>query len=119
MIVGVPTEVKSDEYRVALRPVGAELLSQQGHTVLIQSQAGRGSGFTDEEYNAAGAEIVPAADEIWARAETIVKVKEPQPAEIKSMRPGQAVFTYYVAYLRSNGDGPVYATGESPLPSDF
>ena len=75
-----PTEVKSDEYRVGLRPVGAEMLVQAGHSVIVQSNAGIGSGFPDREYDAAGAELVPDAAEVWARAEMIVKVKEPQPA---------------------------------------
>jgi alanine dehydrogenase len=95
MIVGVPTEVKSDEYRVGLRPVGAEMLTRRGHSVLVQSKAGLGSGFPDEEYDAAGAEIVPAADDIWSRAEMVVKVKEPQPQEIAKIRPNQILFTYF------------------------
>ena len=95
MIVGVPTEVKLDEYRVGLRLVGVELLARGGHTVLIQSGAGVGAGFTDDEYDAAGAEIVPSADDIWSRGELIVKVKEPQPQEIAMIQPGQAIFTYF------------------------
>ncbi len=95
MIVGVPTEVKLDEYRVGLRPVGAEMLVQRGHTVLIQAGAGVGSGFPDELYDAAGAEIVPTAEELWQRAEMIVKVKEPQPAEIPLIGEEQIVFTYF------------------------
>lgn len=95
MIVGVPTEVKTDEYRVGLRPVGAEVLTKQGHTVLIQAGAGVGSGFSDQEYDAAGAEIVPTAQDVWGRAEMIVKVKEPQPQEIARIRESQIVFTYF------------------------
>jgi len=95
MIVGVPTEVKSDEYRVGLRPVGAEMLVARGHTVLIQEDAGVGSGFTNEEYASAGAEIVPADTDIWTRSEMVVKVKEPQPQEISQIREDQTVFTYF------------------------
>jgi alanine dehydrogenase len=95
MIVGVPTEVKTDEYRVGLRPVGAEVLTKQGHSVLVQAGAGVGSGFSDQEYDAAGAEIVPTAQDVWGRAEMIVKVKEPQPQEIARIRENQIVFTYF------------------------
>ncbi|MCZ6836915.1 MAG: alanine dehydrogenase [Planctomycetota bacterium] len=95
MIVGVPTEVKPDEYRVGMRPVGAEMLIREGHSVIIQAGAGQGSGFPDDQYDAVGAEIVPTADDIWARADMIVKVKEPQPAEIPHIREDQTIFTYF------------------------
>ncbi len=95
MIVGVPTEVKPDEYRVGMRPVGAEMLVQRGHDVIVQSGAGVGSGFDDSEYQAAGATIIDTADEVWARAEMIVKVKEPQPDEIRMIREDQIVFTFF------------------------
>ncbi len=95
MIVGVPTEVKADEYRVGLRPVGSELLTRQGHHVLIQAGAGLGAGFTDQEYDAAGAKIVPTAEDVWAKADLIVKVKEPQTAEVQLIRPEQVIFTYF------------------------
>jgi len=95
MIVGVPTEVKKDEYRVGMRPVGAEVLVKQGHTVLVQSGAGVGSGFPDQQYDAAGAKIVPAAADVWGKADMVVKVKEPQPQEVPMMRDGQTVFTYF------------------------
>ena len=95
MRVGVPKEIKPDEYRVALMPVGAELLTRAGHEVLIEMEAGMGSGFTDEDYLRAGARIVPAADEVFRDAELIVKVKEPQPAEIGLFHPGQVIFTYF------------------------
>ncbi len=94
MIVGVPTEVKPDEYRVGMRPVGVEMLLRDGHTVLIQAGAGQGSGFPDSQYDAVGADIVPAADEIWSRADLVVKVKEPQPSEIPLIRRNQTLFTY-------------------------
>ena len=95
MIVGAPKEVKKDEYRVALLPVGADLLGKDGHTVLIEKEAGLATGFDDQRYRAAGAEVVGTADEIYARAEMIVKVKEPQPPEIARLREDQIVFCYF------------------------
>jgi len=95
MIIGVPTEIKSDESRVSLLPVGAQLLTQQGHRVLLQRDAGVGSGFTNEDYQRAGAVVCDSADEVFGQAEMIVKVKEPQPNEIDLMRPCQIVFTYF------------------------
>jgi alanine dehydrogenase len=95
MIVGVPTEVKTDEFRVGLRPVGAELLVREGHVVLVQAGAGLGSGFSDEQFAASGARIVTSAEEVWSQAELIVKVKEPQSAEYAFLRHGQSVFTYF------------------------
>ena len=94
-IVGVPTEVKKDEYRVGLRPVGAEVLVRDGHTVLIQSGAGSGSGYEDSLYATIGAKIVDSAEEVWSTAELIVKVKEPQPTEVLLIQDGQTVFTYF------------------------
>jgi alanine dehydrogenase len=75
MIIGIPRELKKDEHRVALLPAGAEALHRAGHTVLIESNAGKGSGIADDRYAAAGATIVPDPAEIWGRAELIVKVK--------------------------------------------
>jgi alanine dehydrogenase len=95
MIVGVPREIKSDEYRVAMLPVGAEELTQAGHSVLIEAGAGLGSGITDGQYEAAGAAIVADAGEIWSAADLVVKVKEPQPEEWPLLRPEQALFTYF------------------------
>ncbi len=95
MIVGVPTEVKSDEYRVGLQPVGAELLSSRGHQVLVQRGAGDGSGLTDDQYTEAGATLIDTADELWSMADMIVKVKEPQPQEVARIRKDQIVFTYF------------------------
>ena len=94
MIVGVPTEVKTREYRVGMIPAGARTLTSRGHKVLVQQGAGLGSGITDEAYKAAGAEIVPSADEVWKRAEMIFKVKEPLPEEYPRMREGQILYTY-------------------------
>ncbi|MCP4377413.1 MAG: alanine dehydrogenase [bacterium] len=95
MIIGVPRETKSDEYRVSLLPVGVDLLVGDGHSVLVQAGAGRGSGLDDSSYAQAGAEIVDTAEEIFARAELLVKVKEPQVPEMKMLRDGQALFTYF------------------------
>ena len=95
MIVGVPREVKSDEYRVAILPVGVEELIRAGHQVLVERGAGLGSGLADHDYLRHGAEMVSAAAEIFVRAELIVKVKEPQPAEWPLLRNGQMVFTYF------------------------
>ena len=95
MIVGVPTEVKPDEYRVGMRLVGVEMLTHRGHQVLVQAGAGEGAGFADEAYSASGAEIVPNAEDVWGRADLIVKVKEPQKQEIPLIRPDQTVFTYF------------------------
>jgi len=94
-IVGVPTEVKKDEYRVGLRPVGAEILIRNGNSVLIQAGAGIGSGYDDALYQAVGAQIIPTAEEVWGTADMIVKVKEPQPKEVELIRDGQTVFTYF------------------------
>jgi alanine dehydrogenase len=94
MRVGVPKEVKSDEYRVGLMPVGAEGLVKAGHQVFVEAGAGTASGFPDDEYAKVGATTVPTADEAYA-ADMVVKVKEPQPAEISRFRPGQVIFTYF------------------------
>src|SRR4051812_25133093 len=93
--IGVPKEIKTDEYRVAMIPVGVEELTRAGHTVLIETGAGQGSGISDEQYAANGAEMVASTVEIWKRADLIVKVKEPMPREWPHMRAGQIVFTYF------------------------
>lgn len=95
MKIGVPREVKPDEYRVAMLPVGVEELSRAGHTVLVEAGAGVGSGIPDEMYAENGARILTSAAEVWTDADLIVKVKEPQPSEWPLMRPGQQVFTYF------------------------
>jgi alanine dehydrogenase len=95
VIVGVPKEIKRDEYRVALLPVGAEELVRSGHRVLVEQGAGLGSGLTDQQYVRAGAEVVASAPEIFAAADMIVKVKEPLESEWPLLRPGQIVFTYF------------------------
>ncbi|MCE5253215.1 MAG: alanine dehydrogenase [Actinomycetia bacterium] len=94
MIVGVPKEIKNHEYRVAIVPAGVDSLVDDGHTVLIEKSAGEGSGISDAEYVAAGAKIIPGAEDIFAQADMIVKVKEPLPEEYPLLREGQVLFTY-------------------------
>jgi alanine dehydrogenase len=94
MLIGVPTEIKNNENRVALTPAGAHELVARGHSVLVQSGAGVGSGFADQDYAAAGAKLAKTSDEVWSSAELIVKVKEPIEAEYPKMRQGQVLFTY-------------------------
>lgn len=94
MIIGIPKEVKNHEYRVGATPGLVSLLTQAGHTVLVQTQAGHRIGFTDEMYLHAGAKIVPSAEEIYAKAELVVKVKEPQSSEFPLLRKGQILFCY-------------------------
>ena len=94
MKIGVPKEIKTHEYRVGLTPAGARELVLHGHTVLIEQNAGAGIGCGDDAYRSAGATVVPTADAIFAQADTVVKVKEPQPAEIARLRRGQVLFTY-------------------------
>lgn len=95
MIVGIPREIKADEYRVAILPVGVNLLVSDGHTVLIEKGAGLGSGFDDNSYAVEGAQIVSSAGEIYKQSELVVKVKEPQPEEISQLRRGQIVFCFF------------------------
>jgi alanine dehydrogenase len=94
MLVGVTKEIKNHEYRVGLTPAGAKELTSRGHQVLVETTAGSGVGFDDAHYAAAGATIAPNADEVFAKADMVVKVKEPQAAECKKLRPGQVLFTY-------------------------
>jgi alanine dehydrogenase len=95
MILGVPKEIKADEYRVSMAPGGVEALVDAGHQVLIESGAGVGTGISDEDYAIHGAEIVATPKEVYGRAETIVKVKEPLPPEYPFIRRGQTIFTYF------------------------
>ena len=95
MIIGIPCEIKSDEYRVSMLPVGVELLVAQGHDVLIEKNAGVGSGYEDEQYVRAGATIVETHGEVFEKAQMIVKVKEPVGDELNLMRSDQTVFTYF------------------------
>lgn len=94
MLVGVPREVKNHEYRVAITPAGVVELVHRGHEVLIETQAGTGSSFPDSDYLAAGAKIAPSADETWAAADLVLKVKEPVAEEYPRLRDGQILFTY-------------------------
>jgi alanine dehydrogenase len=94
MLVGVPREIKNHEYRVAITPAGVHELTRHGHDVVIEKAAGLGSSITDEEYVAAGAKILDSADEVWASAELVLKVKEPIAEEYGRMRRGQTLFTY-------------------------
>lgn len=95
MIIGVPGEIKEDEYRVAMLPVGVEELTQRGHKVVVQAGAGLGSGLADHNYLAAGAELVSTIGDVYEAADLIVKVKEPQADEYKLIRRGQTLFTYF------------------------
>jgi alanine dehydrogenase len=92
--IGVPTEIKTDEYRVAITPAGVRELSARGHEVLIQSGAGQGSAMADEQFAAQGARIVPDAQAVFTQAELVLKVKDPQPVEVGMLREGQTLFTY-------------------------
>jgi alanine dehydrogenase len=94
LIVGLPKEIKDNEYRVGLVPAGVRALTDAGHTTIVERSAGEGSGFEDELYERAGATILDTADEVWQQAEMIVKVKEPIRPEYERMREGQLLFTY-------------------------
>jgi len=95
MLIGIPREIKTNENRVALVPAGAETFVNSGHTVLVETGAGEGSGFTDEMYEKVGARVAPDAAAVWRDAEMIMKVKEPIEREWKHMRSGQVIFTYF------------------------
>ena len=95
MIIGVPKEIKTNENRVALTPAGALELTRRGHTVYIQSTAGENSGFSDSDYVSSGAQILPGIEEVYAKAEMIIKVKEPIEKEYALIREGQLLFTYF------------------------
>ncbi|NUK30008.1 alanine dehydrogenase [Parageobacillus sp. VR-IP] len=94
MIIGVPKEIKNNENRVAITPAGVMSFVQAGHTVLIEKDAGIGSGFTNEDYASAGAQIIEQAQDVWAKADMVMKVKEPLPSEYGYFRPGLILFTY-------------------------
>jgi alanine dehydrogenase len=119
MIIGVPKEIKDHETRVGLVPSGVAELREAGHDVLVETHAGEGSSLTDREYMQAGAQLLNSAAEVWAKADLIVKVKEPQPAEYGHFRPGLILFTYlHLAplpeltdrLLRSKVNGVAYET---------
>lgn len=94
MIIGVPKEIKNNENRVALTPAGVVSFVNEGHKVIIEKGAGLGSGFTDEDYKAAGAEMIDGASDVWTKAEMVMKVKEPLESEYKYFRPNLVLFTY-------------------------
>jgi alanine dehydrogenase len=94
MIIGVPKEIKNNEYRVAITPSGVREFVKNGHNVVIETNAGAGSAISDADYEKVGAQILPTADEVWAKADLVLKVKEPIAAEYSRMRPGQVLFTY-------------------------
>ncbi|GET32388.1 alanine dehydrogenase [Prolixibacter bellariivorans] len=95
MIIGVPKEIKNNENRVALTPAGAAELVKRGHEVYVQATAGMGSGFTDEEYVSAGAQMLPTIEDVYGKAEMIIKVKEPIEPEYELIREGQLLYTYF------------------------
>ncbi len=94
MRVGIPTETKNNEFRVAITPAGVAELTHRGHEVLVQAGAGEGSALTDTDFKAAGAQLLGTAEEVWADADLVLKVKEPMPAEYGLLRRGQVLFTY-------------------------
>ena len=121
MIVGVPHEIKQDEYRVAILPVGVEEFVRRGHHILVESGAGLGSGLPDHEYLQQGAEMVSSGADVYARADLVLKVKEPLPEEWPLIRAGQTIFTYFhfaasqpltEALLASNATAVAYETLE-------
>src|ERR1700761_5557718 len=121
MIIGVPKEIKQQEYRVALLPSGAYQLTKRGHEVVVECGAGAGAGFPDSEYKQAGAKLVDSHKAVFDQADMIVKVKEPLPSEFKLLRPGQILFTYLhlaasrgltEALLKSGVTGLAYETLE-------
>jgi len=123
MKIGIPKEIKTNEFRVSLTPAGTAALVARGHTVLIESDAGAGSSFNDEQYLSAGAQIITDAATVWAAADLIVKVKEPIDSEWRHLRPEQIVFTYFHfaasealtrAHIKSGAVCIAYETVELP-----
>src|SRR3990172_7182717 len=94
MIIGIPKEIKTEEYRVGIVPAGVKALVDEGHKVIIEAGAGVGSGIGDEEYKVSGAQILPSAKDIYSSADLVMKVKEPQPSEFPLLREGQILYTY-------------------------
>jgi len=123
MKIGIPKEIKTNENRVSLVPAGAEALVAAGHSVYVEQGAGEGSGFSDDQYTAVGAKLLPTADAVWKEAEMIIKVKEPIAVEWPRMRKGQTIFTYFhfaadekltKAHLDSGATCIAYETVELP-----
>ncbi len=102
MIIGIPKEIKNNEYRVGMPPAGVEVLVSEGHAVIVETRAGEGTAFTDDDYKAVGAEILSTPEEIFKKAEMIIKIKEPLDPELKMLRDGQVLFTYL--HLASSED---------------
>lgn len=94
MLIGIPKEIKNHEYRVGLTPTSVRELTGLGHGVVVETDAGKGAGFENEQYIAAGAKVLPTAQDVFSQSDMIIKVKEPQPQECKMLRPGQIIFTY-------------------------
>jgi alanine dehydrogenase len=122
MIIGLPKEIMDNEYRVAMTPGAVRQISEAGHQVLVQSGAGKGSGFRDDEYKRAGARPVSSAEDVW-ETDLVVKVKEPQPSEYEMMRPGLVLFTFLhlaaerkltLEMLQQGVTGIAYETVERP-----
>src|ERR1035437_1873488 len=115
MLVGIPREVKNNEFRVAITPSGVHELARNGHEVYVETDAGVGSSITNEDYVAAGAQILGTAEDVWATGDLILKVKEPGASEYDSMREGQTLFTYLhlvaVAGSDERGGRPVGTAG--------
>ena len=123
MIIGIPKEIKNNENRVGLTPSGTKELTKRGHRVFVQATAGINSGFPDKDYIAAGAEMLPTIEDVYAKAEMIIKVKEPIAPEYKLIRKGQLVFTYFhfassepltLAMIESGAVCCAYETVEAP-----
>src|SRR5687767_3470280 len=123
MRIGVPTEIKTKEFRVGLTPAGVAVLTKLGHKVAVEHGAGLGSGLPDEEYEKAGAELVSDRAEVWGRSDMVVKVKEPIASEFPLMREGQILFTYLhlaaahelgAELLKRKVSGVAYETMETP-----
>ncbi len=123
MNIGIPTEIKADEHRVSLPPAGVREFARRGHRVLVETQAGTGSGFTDDEYFETGATILDSAARVWAQADMVIKVKEPQPSEYRHLHPDLILFTYLHlaaeaelthAMLQSGVTGIAYETVQDP-----
>lgn len=115
MRVGVPREVKNREYRVALTPAGTHQLVRAGHTVLVEEGAGLGSAIPDDEYRAAGATLLADADEVWASADLVCKVKEPVAQEYHRLRPGLVLFTYLHLAADRAGTDALLAAGTTAI----
>src|SRR3972149_1105491 len=103
MIIGIPKEIKPDEYRVALIPVGVEEMLKHGHTVLVENGAGLGSGIPDQEYKKAGAKLANSPKEIYDKAKFIMKVKEPLPEEYPLLNENHVIFTFSKGYSSGSG----------------